>query len=100
MIWTVALVGGALRFALEALGFVVPHRGAGPAGHHQASGADPRRAAVGPSWRLVTFGQREAVVLDARAAALAAAAVVLMLRAPSPVAAAVGAATAAVLRAL
>ncbi len=93
------LLGSAVCYALKALGFVVPQ-------HYLEKPLVAQLVAMFPVALLsallavVTVGQGMAVVVDARLAAVAAAAVALSLRAPFLVVVLVGAATAALIRAL
>lgn len=93
------LLGSAACYALKALGFVVPE-------HYLEKPLVAQLVAMFPVALLsallavVTVGQGMAVVVDARLAAVAAAAVALSLRAPFLVVVLVGAATAALIRAL
>lgn len=93
------LLGSAACYALKALGFVVPQ-------HYLEKPLVAQLVAMFPVALLsallavVTVGQGMAVVVDARLAAVAAAAVALSLRAPFLVVVLVGAATAALIRAL
>lgn len=98
MMWATVLLGAAACYALKALGFVVPQRIVD----------NPRIAALVAMFpvallsallAVVTVGDGRAIVLDARFAAVLAAAVALFLRAPFLVVVLVGAATAAGLRA-
>lgn len=99
MIWTAVLLGSAACYTLKALGFVVPE-------HYLEKPLVAQLVAMFPVALLsallavVTVGQGMAVVVDARLAAVAAAAVALSLRAPFLVVVLVGAATAALIRAL
>ena len=99
MTWAVVLLGSAVCFGLKALGFVVPHRVLDQPVVTRLVALTPV-ALLAALLAVVTFGQRQSLVVDARAAAVAAAAVALVLRAPFLVVVAVGAATAAVLRAV
>lgn len=97
--WAAVLLASALCYALKALGFVVPERYLDkPVAKHLV--AMFPIALLSALLAVVTVGHGMAVVLDARLAALAAAAVALMLRAPFLVVVVVGAATAALIRAL
>lgn len=93
------LLGSAACYTLKALGFVVPE-------HYLEKPLVAQLVAMFPVALLsallavVTVGQGMAVVVDARLAAVAAAAVALSLRAPFLVVVLVGAATAALIRAL
>lgn len=98
MMWATVLLACAACYALKALGFVIPRRLLD----------DPRVAALvglfpvallAALLAVVTFGDGQSLVLDARLAAVLAAAVALLLRAPFLVVVVVGAGTAALLRA-
>ena len=99
MIWLAVLLGAAACYGLKALGFVVPE-------HYLDKPVIAQLVAMFPVALLsallavVTVGQGMAVVVDARLAAVAAAAVALLLRAPFLVVVLVGAGTAALIRAL
>lgn len=99
MTWTAVIAGSLVCFALKALGYVVP----------ESFLQRPRVAALVAMFpvallaallAVVTVADGMTVVLDARFAAVCAAAVALLLRAPFLVVVLVGAATAALLRAL
>lgn len=98
MIWVAVIAGSALCFGLKALGYVVP----------QSLLERPRVAALVAMFpvallaallAVVTMADGMTVVIDARFAAVCAAAVALLLRAPFLVVVLVGAGTAALLRA-
>ena len=99
VIWTVVLAGSAVCFLLKLSGWLVPARAL-------ADERVRRLAALLPVGLLAglvvvqVLGSGRSLVLDARAAGLAAGAVALLLRAPFLVVVVVAAATAAVLRAL
>ncbi len=99
MIWVTVLAGSAVCFALKALGFVVPQRVLDNPVVARLVAMFPV-ALLAALLAVVTVGDGPAIVADARLAAVAAAAVALMLRAPFLVVVLVGAATAAGLRAL
>ena len=97
--WSAVLLAALLCAGLKLAGWSLPERAL----------ADPRvrRVAALLPVALLTalvvvqvFAQRQALVLDARAAGLATGAVALLLRAPFLVVVAVAAATAALLRAV
>jgi branched-subunit amino acid transport protein len=98
MIWVAVLAGSAVCFGLKALGFVVPERMLDNEIVSRLVAMFPV-ALLAALLAVVTVGDGQAVVLDARLAAVAAAAVALLLRAPFLVVVLVGAATAAGLRA-
>lgn len=98
MIWVAVLAGSAVCFALKALGFVVPQRILDEPVVDRLVAMFPVALLAG-LLAVVTVGDGQAVVLDARVAALIASAVALTLRAPFLVVVVVGAATAAGLRA-
>lgn len=99
MTWAAVLLGSALCFALKALGYVLPERLLEAPAVHRLVSMFPV-ALLAALLAVVTVGDGQAVVLDARIAALLAAATALLLRAPFIVVVLVGAATAAVLRAV
>lgn len=99
MIWF-AVIGGSLAcYALKALGYVIPQRVLERPLVTQLVGMFPI-ALLAALLAVVTLADGMHLQIDARLAGLAAAAVALILRAPFIVVVAVGAATAAVLRAL
>lgn len=98
MIWVAVLGGSAVCYALKALGFVVPERILERPVVAALVGMFPV-ALLAALLAVVTVGDGMSVVLDARVAAVAAAAVALLMRAPFLVVVLVGAGTAAVLRA-
>lgn len=98
MIWVAVLAGSAVCFGLKALGFVVPQRLLDNPMVARLVAMFPV-ALLAALLAVVTLGDGRAVVVDARVAAVAAAAVALLLRAPFLVVVFVGAATAAGLRA-
>ncbi len=98
MIWAAVLVGSAAAYVLKALGFVVPERVLDRPRVAQLVAMFPI-ALLAALLGVVTFGQQMTVVVDARLAAVLAAAVALILRAPFVVVVVVGAATAALIRA-
>ncbi len=99
MIWAAVLIGSAVAYTLKALGFVVPERMLDKPLVAQLVAMFPI-ALLSALLAVVTVGQGMTVVIDARLAAVAAAAVALMLRAPFLVVVVVGAATAALIRAI
>lgn len=99
MTWAAVLLGSALCFALKALGYAVPERVLTAPLVDRLVALSPV-ALLAALLAVVTLGDGQAVVVDARLAALLAAAVALMLRAPFIVVVCVGAATAAALRIL
>lgn len=99
MIWAAVLVGSLACYVLKALGFVVPEKFLEKPLVTQLVGMFPV-ALLAALLAVVTVGDGMSVQVDARVAALAAAAVALLLRAPFIVVVAVGAVTAAVIRAL
>ena len=98
MIWVAVLAGSAVCFGLKALGFVVPQRLLDDPMVARLVAMFPV-ALLAALLAVVTLGDGRAVVVDARVAAVAAAAVALVLRAPFLVVVFVGAATSAGLRA-
>lgn len=99
MIWAAIIGGSLLCFLLKALGFVVPERFLQRPLVTQLVGMFPV-ALLAALLAVVTVADGMSIAIDARVAAVAAAAVALALRAPFLVVVFVGAATAAVLRAL
>ena len=97
MIWAAVLIGSAVAYTLKALGFVVPERMLDKPLVAQLVALFPV-ALLFALLAVVTVADGMAVVIDARVAAVAAAAVALMLRAPFLVVVVVGAATAAFIR--
>ena len=95
MIWAAVLIGSAVAYTLKALGFVVPERMLDKPLVAQLVAMFPI-ALLSALLAVVTVADGMAVVIDARA--VAAAAVALMLRAPFLVVVVVGAATAAFIR--
>ncbi|MDN5789755.1 MAG: AzlD domain-containing protein [Micrococcales bacterium] len=98
-LWAAILVAAAIAYALKLVGYLVP-------GHLLEGARTKRLTAALPIALLAaliatqTFVTDGAVVLDARAAAVAVAAVALLLRAPFILVVVLGAATAAGLRLL
>ena len=99
MIWAAVLLGSAACYALKALGYVVPGRVLDKPLVAQLVAMFPV-ALLSALLAVVTLGDGMAITFDARVAAVMAAAIALALRAPFLVVVVVGAATAAVLRAL
>ena len=99
MMWAAVLLGSLTCYVLKALGFIVPGRLLDKPMVSQLVGMFPI-ALLSALLAVVTFGQGMALVVDARLAAVAAAAVALVLRAPFLVVVIVGAATAALIRAV
>ena len=99
MIWVAVLAGAAACYALKALGFVIPEKVLDHPVVTQLVGMFPV-ALLAALLAVVTVADGMSVQIDARVAAVAAAAIALLLRAPFIVVVAVGAVTAAVLRAL
>jgi branched-subunit amino acid transport protein len=99
MIWAAVLIGSAVAYGLKALGFVVPEKVLDKPLVTQLVAMFPV-ALLAALLAVVTVGQGMAVVIDARLAAVAAAAIALVLRAPFLVVVVVGAATAALIRAV
>ncbi len=99
MIWAAVLLGSAACYALKALGYVVPERVLDKPLVAQLVAMFPV-ALLSALLAVVTFGDGMAITFDARVAAVMAAAIALALRAPFLVVVVVGAATAAILRAL
>jgi branched-subunit amino acid transport protein len=97
VIWAAVLIGSAVAYALKALGFVVPERMLDKPLVVQLVAMFPI-ALLSALLAVLTVADGMAVVIDARVAAVAAAAVALMLRAPFLVVVVVGAATAAFIR--
>lgn len=97
MIWAAVLIGSAVAYTLKALGFVVPERMLDKPLVAQLVAMFPI-ALLSALLAVVTVADGMAVVIDARVAAVAAAAVALMLRAPFLVVVVVGAASAAFIR--
>ncbi|MBK9434242.1 MAG: AzlD domain-containing protein [Actinobacteria bacterium] len=97
VIWAAVLIGSAVAYTLKALGFVVPERMLDKPLVAQLVAMFPI-ALLSALLAVVTVADGMAVVIDARVAAVAAAAVALMLRAPFLVVVVVGAATAAFIR--
>ena len=98
-VWVTVLVASGAAFGLKYAGHVVPH--------HWLDGPRTRRvtdllpvALLAALVAVQAFTTGTALVLDARAAAVAVAVVALLLRAPFLVVVVLAAATAAVLRAL
>lgn len=98
MMWAAVLLGSLACYVLKALGFVVPERLLDKPLVSQLVAMFPV-ALLSALLAVVTLGQGMALVVDARLAAVAAAAVALVLRAPFLVVVIVGAATAALIRA-
>lgn len=99
MIWAAVLLGSAACYALKALGFVVPERILDKPLMAQLVAMFPV-ALLAALLAVVTVADGMSITVDARVAAVAAAAVALTLRAPFLVVVVVGAATAAIIRAL
>ncbi|HRY08475.1 MAG: AzlD domain-containing protein [Actinobacteria bacterium] len=99
MIWAAVLLGSAACYALKALGFVVPERVLDKPLMAQLVAMFPV-ALLAALLAVVTVADGMSITVDARVAAVAAAAVALTLRAPFLVVVVVGAATAAIIRAL
>jgi hypothetical protein len=98
VIWAAVLVGSLACFALKALGFVVPERVLDKPLIAQLVGMFPI-ALLSALLAVVTVGHGTSLVIDARLAAVAAAAVALMLRAPFLLVVLIAAVTAALIRA-
>lgn len=98
-LWTAVIVAAAIAFVLKLAGYLVPMRVFEGARTKRLTAALPIAllAALIGTQTFVTDG---AVVLDARAAAVAVAAIALLLRAPFILVVILGAATAAGLRLL
>lgn len=99
MIWVAVLAGSAVCFLLKAAGYVIP-RSVLERPQVAALVAMFPVALLSALLAVVTLGDGMALVVDARLAAVAAAAIALILRAPFLVVVLVAAVTAAVLRAL
>lgn len=99
MIWAAVLLGSAACYALKALGYVVPERVLDKPLVAQLVAMFPV-ALLSALLAVVTLADGMTITLDARVAAVAAAAVALALRAPFLIVVLVGAATAAVIRAV
>lgn len=99
MIWTAVLVAAAGCYALKVSGWFVPVRWLQQARVQAAATLLPVTL-LAALVVVQSFSVRRSLVVDARAAALAAAAVCLWLRVPFLVMVVVAAATAAALRAL
>jgi uncharacterized membrane protein len=99
MIWAAVLLGSAACYALKALGYVVPERVLDTPLVAQLVAMFPV-ALLSALLAVVTLADGMTITLDARVAAVAAAAVALALRAPFLIVVLVGAATAAVIRAV
>lgn len=99
MTWFAILAGSLACYALKALGYVIPQRVLERPMVTQLVGMFPI-ALLAALLAVVTLADGMQLQVDARLAGLAAAAVALTLRAPFIVVVAVGAASAAVLRAL
>jgi branched-subunit amino acid transport protein len=99
MMWAAVLLGSAACYVLKALGFVVPERYLDKPVVAALVAMFPV-ALLSALLAVVTVGDGMSVVVDARLAAVAAAAVALTLRAPFLVVVVVGAATAALIRLL
>ncbi|MCU0277268.1 MAG: AzlD domain-containing protein [Candidatus Nanopelagicales bacterium] len=99
MMWAAVLLGSAACYLLKALGFVVPERYLDKPVVAALVAMFPV-ALLSALLAVVTVGDGMSVVVDARLAAVAAAAVALTLRAPFLVVVVVGAATAALIRLL
>lgn len=98
MIWAAVLLGSAACYALKALGFVVPERFLDKPVVAQLVAMFPV-ALLSALLAVVAVGDGMALRIDARLAAVLAAAVALTLRAPFLVVVVVGAGTAALIRA-
>ena len=99
MIWLAVLSTAALCFVLKLSGWLVPARAVQDPRVQRATVLLPIALLAGLVVVQV-FASRRALVLDERAAGLAAGALALLLRAPFLLVVVVAAATAAVLRAL
>ena len=99
MIWAAVLLGSAACYALKALGFVVPERVLDKPLMAQLVAMFPV-ALLAALLAVVTVADGMSITVDARVEAVADAAVALTLRAPFLVVVVVGAATAAIIRAL
>lgn len=99
MIWAAVIAGSVACYLLKLLGFVVPER---LLENRVAAALVPMFpvALLSALLAVVTLADGQAIVLDARVAAVGAAAVALLLRAPFLVVVFVGAATAALIRML
>lgn len=97
--WAAVLIASALCYALKALGYVVPERYLDKPWATHLVAMFPV-ALLSALLAVVTAGKGMTLVVDARLAGLAAASVALLLRAPFLVVVVVGAATAALIRAL
>lgn len=98
-VWVAVLVTAALSYALKLAGWLVPPRAFEDPRVRQAAALLPV-ALLAALVVVQALGDGRALVLDARAAGLAAGAVALALRAPFLVLVVVAAATAAAVRAL
>ncbi len=99
MIWAAVIAGSVACYLLKLLGFVVPER---LLENRVVAALVPMFpvALLSALLAVVTLADGQAIVIDARVAAVGAAAVALLLRAPFLVVVFVGAATAAVIRML
>jgi len=98
--WASVLIGCGLAFGTKYLGHIVPARWLSGRRMRRITGLLPVALLTGLVVVQAFLGPSGALTLDARAAAVAVAVVALLLRAPFVVVVALGAATAAALRAL
>ncbi len=98
--WSAVLVGSAVAFALKLAGHLVPRALLEGARTRRVTAALPVALLAALVATQAVTGAGGSPVLDARAAAVAVAAVALLLRAPFLLVVVAGAATAAGLRAL
>ncbi|MGB8379716.1 MAG: AzlD domain-containing protein [Dermatophilaceae bacterium] len=99
-LWVPVLAAAALAFGTKYLGHVVPERWLAGRRMRRVTGLLPVALLTALVIVQAFLGPTGALTLDARAAAVAVAVVALLLRAPFIVVVALGAATAAGLRAL
>ena len=99
-LWTSLLLAAGIAFALKLAGHLVPAHLLDAPRVRRITGALPVALLAALVATQAFTGAGGALVLDARAVAVAVAVVALLLRAPFIVVVALGAATAAVLRAL
>lgn len=99
-LWTALLVAAAIAFGLKLTGHLVPERLLAEPHVKRVTAALPIALLAALVATQAFVGHGGAFVVDARAAAVAVAVVALLLRAPFIVVVVLGAATAAVLRAL
>lgn len=99
-LWVPVLAAAALAFGTKYLGYVVPERWLAGRRMRRITGLLPVALLTALVVVQAFLGPTGALVLDARAAAVAVAVGALLLRAPFIVVVALGAATAAGLRAL